>query len=46
MYEYLAGSVLEVKEINQDMFLWIYENKQTIEECVQAVPINSLIDFQ
>lgn len=58
MYEYLVGSVLEVKDIiqvifiayfinspeilkiNQDMFLWIYENKKIIDECVQAVAIN------
>lgn len=36
----------EILEINQDMFLWIYENKKTIEECIQAVATNSYIDSQ
>ncbi|WP_026591488.1 phosphotransferase enzyme family protein [Bacillus sp. UNC437CL72CviS29] len=29
----------ELLKINQDMFLWIYENKKIIEECVWAVSI-------
>ncbi|MFI8708913.1 phosphotransferase enzyme family protein [Bacillus sp. NPDC077411] len=36
----------EILKINQDMFIWIYENKKTIEECVQAVAIHSYIDPQ
>ncbi|MED1107958.1 phosphotransferase enzyme family protein [Bacillus paramycoides] len=30
----------EILKINQDMFLWIYENKKMIEECVGAVSMS------